>query len=171
VFSFDSEIEVVVEDIRDDEDDDDNDDDDDDDFLSDAGDDKDNDDVFDIGKKSRWAEMLPNTKAKACRALFPLLSSLLKSRVHENAHDDIPSILLYIAETAIKREKRVVDKGSEMEILANTSVVKELALSYVAAPLNPKKESKILDQEINRVNGANTIDTRGKVKGPELKQI
>jgi hypothetical protein len=33
------------------------------------------------------------------------------------------------------------------------------------------KEVKILVQEINRVNGANTIDTRGKVNGLELKQM
>ena len=33
------------------------------------------------------------------------------------------------------------------------------------------EEVKILVQEINRVNGANTIDTRGKVNGPELKQM
>lgn len=33
------------------------------------------------------------------------------------------------------------------------------------------KEVKILVQKINRVNGANTIDIRGKVNGPELKQM
>ena len=33
------------------------------------------------------------------------------------------------------------------------------------------EEVKILVQEINRVNGANTIDTRGKVNGPELNQM
>jgi hypothetical protein len=63
-----------------------------------------------IGARKAWADMDPDTRAKAARSILPVVKAAVIGLLHENIHDEAGAVIVEVARLVEKKELNMIDK-------------------------------------------------------------